>query len=455
MLQDLARSPDTVDVSMETLASLWAHDPSDPCDLIDLGEKRHEPSSVWEAQRVFNSSPPAGLTWTEQLSPHLQRNKQLQDTLLQREEELARLQEENNKLREFLNSSFVRNLEEKAKKLTADGRKKLKRNLMYVDDGPHRLSSQQVSKRVCRNLTAEFCSDFSETSAASEPNLDLWVLRTLGLKDRDTIDTSNDSSSSSGLSLSSLVYDAAVTSPHRPQSTLNSSSVAAFTPPSVHSYCQRRQTEFSYRAAERQEANKRSCADPAVNNSAPNCTTSPDQRSDFTAAGQYDAPAAVISSFGSLTAFHSPLREETPFRRSPERAEICSITASGQSRRPEGNPAAYWSPPKLRGSSTPSQDTIQFSPAGERIRYSPVSSLSPVMSQPWTPVQGRGPASPPAGSQPPATPQTPRSRTELAFSMSLSPSSSVKTHSFPQGQAFIRKDTEGRWNFTWMPRQGP
>lgn len=42
-------------------------------------------------------------------------NFQLQDTLLQREEELARLQDENNQLREFLNSSFVRNLEQKAK----------------------------------------------------------------------------------------------------------------------------------------------------------------------------------------------------------------------------------------------------------------------------------------------------------------------------------------------------
>lgn len=35
--------------------------------------------------------------------------------MLQREEELARLQEENKKLRGFLNSSFVRNLQEKAK----------------------------------------------------------------------------------------------------------------------------------------------------------------------------------------------------------------------------------------------------------------------------------------------------------------------------------------------------
>lgn len=39
---------------------------------------------------------------------------QLQDALLQREEELARLQEENCKLREFLSSSFVRSLQEKA-----------------------------------------------------------------------------------------------------------------------------------------------------------------------------------------------------------------------------------------------------------------------------------------------------------------------------------------------------
>lgn len=39
----------------------------------------------------------------------------LQDTLMQREEELARLHEENNKLKEFLNSSFVKCLEEKRK----------------------------------------------------------------------------------------------------------------------------------------------------------------------------------------------------------------------------------------------------------------------------------------------------------------------------------------------------
>jgi hypothetical protein len=40
---------------------------------------------------------------------------QLQDTLLQKEEELARLHEENNHLRQYLNSTLVKRLEEKAK----------------------------------------------------------------------------------------------------------------------------------------------------------------------------------------------------------------------------------------------------------------------------------------------------------------------------------------------------
>uniref|UniRef100_A0A8C2TRB9 Geminin coiled-coil domain containing n=1 Tax=Coturnix japonica TaxID=93934 RepID=A0A8C2TRB9_COTJA len=51
----------------------------------------------------------------DQLSSQLYRNKQLQDTLLQKEEELARLHEENNNLRQYLNSALVKCLEEKAK----------------------------------------------------------------------------------------------------------------------------------------------------------------------------------------------------------------------------------------------------------------------------------------------------------------------------------------------------
>ncbi|KAK7882841.1 hypothetical protein WMY93_029015 [Mugilogobius chulae] len=120
------------------------------------------------------SSPVSCAMWTD-LSPHLQRNKQLHDTLVQREEELARLQEENQKLRQFLNSSFVKDLEEKAKKLCVNVKRK--RDLSSL--------SPPISKRVCRNLTADFCSE-------SEPSLDLWVLKTLGLKDRDTIDTTTE-----------------------------------------------------------------------------------------------------------------------------------------------------------------------------------------------------------------------------------------------------------------------
>ncbi|XP_071352833.1 geminin coiled-coil domain-containing protein 1 [Trachinotus anak] len=449
---------------METLASVWAHDPCDPRDLRDLGEKQHEPSSVWESQCVFNTSPPAGLMWTEQLSPHLQRNRQLQDTLLQREEELARLQEENNKLREFLGSSFARTLEEKAKKLTVDGRRKLKRNLMYVDEGPflncgHQLvASQPISKRVCRNLTAEFCSESSETSASSEPNLDLWVLRTLGLKDQDTIDTSNDSLSSPGCSLRSLVYDAAVSSSssgYTPNSF--SPSVAPSTPSSAHSCCQssKHQPEYRYSAAKFQEEDYGDLA-----KSAQNCITSPGQHSDCSATAlskHCETSEAVIRSYNTSTTFQSPpITEELPFTQSSDRADICPITAVCRAQTLEGNPAenpVYWSP--LTGSQTPSQDTIQFSSSGERILLSPISSSTPVSNQPWMPVRGCSTTSLSAGSQPPATPQTPRGRTDLAFSMSLSPSSSVKTHSFPQGQAFVRKDTEGRWNFTWVPRQGP
>ncbi|XP_026154022.1 geminin coiled-coil domain-containing protein 1 [Mastacembelus armatus] len=449
MLQHLALGPDTVDVSMATLASVWARDP------CDLRETQHEPRAVWESQRVVGSSAPAGPMWTEQLSPHFHRNKQLQDTLLQREEELARLQDENNKLRQFLNSSFVRNLEEKAKKLTTDGRMMLKRNLMYVDDkrfqrcGHQPVASPQVSKRVCRNLTAEFSSECPETSTASEPNLDLWVLRTLGLKDRDTIDTSNESSPSSGYSLQSFVYNTAASSSSCSEYTLSSS----FSPsvntsaPSAHSYCQSMslQNQCRYNAAECQEANHDSSTE-----SSQNCTT-PGQHSDFTASNltrQCEGPDTVIGSYPTLTAYQPPpVTEDLSFTHSANRTEICSITASSQAQPVQGNPeklSSYWSP--LHSGNMPSQDMIQVSPAGERVHFCPISSSSPVTVRPWTPVRG---------SQPPATPLTPRSRTDLAFSMSLSPSSSVKTHSFPQGQAFVRKDTEGRWNFTWVPKQGP
>lgn len=44
-------------------------------------------------------------------------------------------------------------------------------------------------------------------------------------------------------------------------------------------------------------------------------------------------------------------------------------------------------------------------------------------------------------------------KTEMAFSTSLSPHCNVKTHSFHQGQAFVCRDEEGGWKFTWVPKQ--
>ncbi|XP_074536124.1 geminin coiled-coil domain-containing protein 1 [Halichoeres trimaculatus] len=391
---------------METLAPVWA------CDPRDLSDLRAERPCVWESPCVFNVSPPPAGMWAEPLSPHLQRNKQLHDTLLQREEELARLQEENNKLRQFFSSSFVRNLQLKAKKLSADGRRKLKRNLVYPD-----LPSQQVSKRVCRNLTAEFCSESPETS--SEPNLDLWVLRTLGLKDRDTIDTSD---SSSGYS--TLLYDHTASSSSPPESSsLCSSFCSSFssssTPPSVHSGCQTLtpQTEYGY-GAEHQETDSGSPVKSPQSNG-----TSPGRCSDAT-------PDVVIRS-SDITAF-MPSPREPAFTQTPDQSQTSA---------PSPVQTPYWSPL----SQTPSQDAIQFSP------FCPVACSSPILSQLKTPVHDGNPTSPLT----PTTPQTPPRRTDLAFSMSLSPSSSVKTHSYPQGQAFVRKDRGGRWNFTWVPRQGP
>ncbi|XP_047450648.1 geminin coiled-coil domain-containing protein 1 [Mugil cephalus] len=326
---------------METLASFWT---SVPADLRDLGQRRDGAPGLW-------GTPPGSFMWSEQLSPHLQRNQQLQDTLLQREEEVVRLQEENNKLREFLSSSFVRNLEQKAKKLSSDGRRQLKRSLASLSHVPPS-SPHQVSKRVCRNLTAEFCSE----SSGSEPNLDLWVLRTLGLKDRDTIDTSPQSSD---YDLStSLVLDTAVHPSSSPEDTTSTPS-------------------------------SRSPGDP-------------------TASGRA-----------------GPSHLSTAFTGHPTK------------------PLDFWSlTPNVQ---TPSQDLVQLSPPAETLYFHPGSTSTPTKNQTWTPISSCSPSSP----------RTPLSRTDLAFSMSLSPSSSVKTHSFPQGQAFVRRDTGGRWDFTWVPRQGP
>ncbi|MEQ2204311.1 hypothetical protein XENOCAPTIV_011302 [Xenoophorus captivus] len=377
-----------------------------------------------ESKCVF--TPPAGLMWTQQLSPHLQRNKQLQDTLLQREEELARLQEENNKLRGFLTSSFVRKLQEKAKKLTADSRRKLKRNLMNFDREPSKISShpfsKQITKRVCRNLTAEFCSDSSDKLACSEPNLDLWVLRTLGLKDRNTIDMSSESSSE--YSFRDLVCDNTITpslAAERPPSSSFSSPTIMSTASSVHSYCRTPTGEMDYRSSD--------CGYPATSSEI--CSGSPGNVTATVLTKHHESSEALSRSCAESAPLPSD-RPETCSIHGVQSLETSSkILSSNWYPHPE-----YWTP-------------------SEQDFFSSRPSPSSVLSTYQAPSSGCSPTRQSAASQPPESWQSHHKLTNLAFSMSLSPSSSVKTHSFPQGQAFIRKDTGGRWNFTWVPRQEP
>lgn len=260
--------------------------------------------------------------------------------------------------------------------------RELKRNVAYTGEGPfqnrHRPPHQQISKRVCRNLT-EFRSQWSP-----EADLDLWVLRMLGLKDCDTIDPSASSSCSSSpaCSLKSLLHTS-------PSSTSLDSWLASYS------------------------SSTSAAGGPAK--SPQNCSASSGPPSDSIVSGSSrlaEASAAVIMSSCPSAAFQSP--PEDPGVRWPSaRPGVCSSSCS-----PAEPAACWWS----------SRDRNQDSPLAGEVQVSPTSSSSPGI-----------PADPPA----------------VVFSMSLSPSCSVRTHSFPQGQAFVRKNPEGRWNFTWVPRQGP
>uniref|UniRef100_A0ACB8FBY6 Uncharacterized protein n=1 Tax=Sphaerodactylus townsendi TaxID=933632 RepID=A0ACB8FBY6_9SAUR len=41
----------------------------------------------------------------------------------------------------------------------------------------------------------------------------------------------------------------------------------------------------------------------------------------------------------------------------------------------------------------------------------------------------------------------------VAFTTALSPHCNVKTHTFRQGQAFVRRDQDGGWKLTWVPKK--
>ncbi|KAL8188316.1 UNVERIFIED_CONTAM: hypothetical protein K2H54_065414 [Gekko kuhli] len=241
----------------------------------------------------------------DQLSTQIYRNKQLQDTLVQKEEELAQLQAENRHLKQFLNSALVRQLEEKAKKLLWQNGQKacgaFKRRLKA--EGPPVPREPPHAPKARRSLLG----DFSACEGPPRADVDVWVLRTLGLKDIDTIEEP------APANYSAVTLD-----------------------PALGSFLQ--------------------------------------------------GPAEVGTSSGQPGVYR------------------CDASA----------------------------------PADSGAREEPLPPGTPLLSSsPLAPCSGR--------LSPPSAP--------MAFTTSLSPHCNVKTHTFRQGQAFVRRDQDGGWKLTWVPKK--
>ncbi|NXL61751.1 GEMC1 protein, partial [Chordeiles acutipennis] len=307
-------------VSKETWAAVCAAEPP------------HHGQGRWEARPPGQLGTPQlgaqDAAWRgDQLSSQLYRNKQLQDTLLQKEEELARLHEENNNLRQYLNSALIKCLEEKAKKLLSCHRQKtcatlkspkrrLKEDHCFVpQDTPH-------TSKARRNLFNEFTACEEQVS----PTVDSWVLQTLGLKDVNTIDET--SANYSALS-SDLGKD---------------------------TYCLSPGEAIDYDHGEGVAAPYNCSHVPPAHSSTPLCS------------------------------------EDSPFL--PQFSSAPSVSSSV----PSASSLLAYGLPYLTG---------DFSP----------------------------------------------NKTEVAFTTSLSPHRNVRTHTFHQGQAFVRRDDDGGWRFTWVPKQ--
>ncbi|XP_068939317.1 geminin coiled-coil domain-containing protein 1 [Petaurus breviceps papuanus] len=315
-------SASSVDVSRETWVSFWA------AGLLDNREQQQEPQAREQCNDLdFLDFSGEG----NQLSSQLYRNKQLQDTLLQKEEELARLHEENNSLRQYLNSALVKCLERRAKKLlmqngptqpygcTENWKRKPREGRYPAMDTPH-------PKNAKRNLFSEFVACEGQPS----PPVDSWVLKTLGLKDLDTIDDSVPAN-----------YSAVLCQPER----------GAF-------------PQF------------------------------PGEEASYKHGGIVDLPISY------------------------ERAQVAPLHNTG------------------------SQQVVDlpFFSGGPNQpgALQTMSNLSPNLFSPFT--------------SPGYSPDVSPNKTDVAFSTSLTPHCHVKTHSFQQGQAFVRRD-EGGWKFTWVPKQ--
>ncbi|KAK0149034.1 Geminin coiled-coil domain-containing protein 1 [Merluccius polli] len=426
----------TVDVSMETLASSWA-----PDDASLASKTQHLPT-----YGGLCSQPKA----TNKLSPHLHRNQQLQDTLQQREEELTRLQQENDKLRHFLSSSFVRNLEEKVKDLSSDHRRNLKRSLQQDHRTNQNLGScrshpapHHISKRVCRNLFPEFCSD---PGPSREPSLDLWVLRTLGLKDRDTIDPSASPSSCRLLTPSSSSfsamssYEASAILPDLPPSHSSSSSDIVMNPDGRNLIL-----SPSLRHPHAHSANANTPA--TQHEDACQLYYSPDP------SGHH--PAMATETYHPNTALLSPL---TQGPKRPNTALLSPLTQGLSQTLGAGGITP--GPPGLCSGSASGPDPprgFRATHSPQSIQLSPITPSHPTRKTYTTTCPSSHTPTPTPGSVPSfqmlTPPHTPGGHKDAVFRGSLSLSSSFKTHSFPQGQAFIRKDTQGCWSFTWIPKQ--
>ncbi|XP_074768585.1 geminin coiled-coil domain-containing protein 1 [Athene noctua] len=312
--------PAPAGVSKETWAAVCAAEPPPPS------------QGRWEARPPGHfCSPQLGAqdaAWQgDQLSSQLYRNKQLQDTLLQKEEELARLHEENNNLRQYLNSALIKCLEEKAKVLCS--------NLLYRHVWKKQVKSRRLKEDHCfvpqetphaskarRNLFNEFTACEEQAS----PAVDSWVLQTLGLKDVNTIDETSANYSALSSDLGKDMY--------------------CLSPGETIDYEQSKGAAAAY-----------SCSHvPPANSSTHPCCE------DSSLLPQFSSAPCVSSSVPSVS----------------------SLPAYGL--------------PYLTG------------------------DLSP-------------------------------NKTDVAFTTSLSPHRNVRTHTFHQGQAFVRRDDDGGWRFTWVPKQ--
>ncbi|XP_041036034.1 geminin coiled-coil domain-containing protein 1 [Carcharodon carcharias] len=322
-----------VDISMETWYSQW------PGGILDNSRSSQQEAQAQDYFSEYDTTVQDDFRWTGHLSSQLYKNKQLQDTLEQKEEELARLHEENSKLREYLNSTYVKSLEDKARKLlTQNGHKRggifrCKKRLfqkqeesgVYCTDQP---ASENLPKRGRGSST---CKNGSSCQNAHDehqtPYVETWVLKTLGLKDANTIDDSSSVNYSAIISETSVDYNSD----------------------------QLKVTGFN---------------------------------TDYVMPADYvQDPAAPVDFLVSSCPLDTPCSEHH-------------------------SPGPY---------------------------FSPLPHSSNALYQSTGPPFYTGKAAP--------------SKTDVAFSTSLNPHRNVKTHTFCQGQAFVQRDGEGGWRFTWVPSQ--